>query len=250
MRTLVALGDSFSCGEGVGVRIDVSQTWVGLLARTLGADLDVLAVAGATVGGLRVHQLPVAMHRPSALATVLVGLNDVFSSDYDGESVRDQLGSVIAELRRRHRPVLVARLHDPCATLPLPSRVRAVLRDRLAAINAVVDSSIGDGVIVFDLASVPVLGRREGWAVDRLHPSAVGHRAIGLAAAEALSAMPAKDLTRQPSAVVPTRLDECRWAVRHGSPWMVKRLWRVGPPIAGMLFKSGQRTAAGADAAT
>ncbi|MDX6217238.1 MAG: hypothetical protein QOG99_2822, partial [Frankiales bacterium] len=36
MSGLLALGDSFTCGEGVGVRVPLASTWAGVLATALG----------------------------------------------------------------------------------------------------------------------------------------------------------------------------------------------------------------------
>ena len=59
MTVVVALGDSLTCGEGVGVRVRPEDTWVALLARALPAGRLVrLAVPGARVADVRCGQLP------------------------------------------------------------------------------------------------------------------------------------------------------------------------------------------------
>ena len=40
VTVVVALGDSFTCGEGVGVRVDPDATWVALLARAPGGGAE------------------------------------------------------------------------------------------------------------------------------------------------------------------------------------------------------------------
>ena len=40
---VIALGDSITCGEGVGVRVHLAHTWAAVLAHALGAELDLLA---------------------------------------------------------------------------------------------------------------------------------------------------------------------------------------------------------------
>lgn len=56
------LGDSFSCGEGVGLDIRPVQTWTALLCQALpGSRLANLSTAGARVRDVRRIQLPEAV---------------------------------------------------------------------------------------------------------------------------------------------------------------------------------------------
>jgi hypothetical protein len=52
---LFALGDSFSCGEGVGMRTPVADTWVGLLAAAMQLEVDRLAVPGMNAAEPGLH---------------------------------------------------------------------------------------------------------------------------------------------------------------------------------------------------
>ncbi|MDQ3475438.1 MAG: GDSL-type esterase/lipase family protein, partial [Actinomycetota bacterium] len=86
--TVVALGDSFSCGEGVGLDIRPEQTWTALLCDALpGARLVNLSRAGARVRDVRRHQLPVAVTVRPELVTIVVGLNDVIRSGLSAEQL-------------------------------------------------------------------------------------------------------------------------------------------------------------------
>lgn len=246
--TLLSLGDSFSCGEAVGVRVDVRHTWAGLLAEAMGAHHDVLAVAGATTAQVRGAQMPVASTRRPCWVTLLAGLNDVFRTAFDTCRVAENLQAVVADLRVHHRDVLLVRLHDPTEILPIPARVRHVIGSRIAAINDAIDSAASQGSIVVDLGKIDELRMREAWAVDRIHPSRYGHAAIASAAAKAIASAG----TSWPSArlcfaaaeeMPPTRAAECRWVARHGLPWVARRTHMLGEALAAMFIDAREGSA-------
>lgn len=240
MTVVVALGDSFTCGEGVGVRVDPEHTWVAVLTRALPAGRLVrLAVPGARVGHVRVGQLPLVPHGAD-VATLLIGLNDVARAGFDAAAVRSDLIDTVAALRSRADDVLLARLHDPAALLPLPARVAQATRTRIEQVNAAVDEAAGcSGVRVLDLRSVPALGRPGGWAVDRIHPSSAGHHGMAAAALEALRGAGRHPATPIDEVVVPpgsSRHARGRWALRHGLPYAIGHLREIGAPIASAVF--------------
>jgi lysophospholipase L1-like esterase len=245
---LVALGDSFSCGEGVGTTIDRASTWVALLARGLGYELDVLAMPGASVAEVS-RQLDGVRPQRGEIATLLVGLNDIVRAGFDLEQIRQDLARLVAELAATHDTVLVGRWHDPTELRPVPVPVPARLRDRMAArmhqVNDTITAAAAlHGALLFDLDAIPQLRRREAWAVDRVHPSCYGHQAIAAAAASALAevgyVIPVGP-ELPPSPV--RRIDECRWLVAHGGPWLVKRLRRVALPVATLAVRGGDGAA-------
>jgi lysophospholipase L1-like esterase len=54
MTVVGAFGDSFTCGEGVGLTISPDSTWAAVLARAFpGGALRSYAVAGARVADVR-----------------------------------------------------------------------------------------------------------------------------------------------------------------------------------------------------
>ncbi len=240
---LTAFGDSFSCGEGVGTTIDLDSTWVSLLARSLGFDADVRARPGA---GLREVAAQVRTVSARAdVATLLVGLNDIVRADFDPDRARQDFARLVAELAATHRTVLVGRWHDPVELRPVPVRMPAQLRARMVARMARVNDAVSaaaalHGALVFDLAEIPSLRERAAWAVDRVHPSRYGQHAIA-AAAGAVLRDAGYDVRCVPG-MTPTqitRIDECRWLVAHGGPWLVKRLRRVALPVAALAVRGG-----------
>lgn len=226
IRRLVALGDSISCGEGVGLRVRAERTWVGLLAAALDAELDLLAYQGVRTREVRAAQLPAAVAEPASLATILTGLNDMVDGEFDARATRDDLSAIVTGLLAVGTPVLLARLHDPTTLMPGPKWLRHRLQDRIAAINATVDALRAPGVHVLDLAKVPALQARGGWAVDRVHPSLAGHRAMAAAAAELLAGAGfevAHPVTPPVYLRTRYRSAELRWFVKHGAPYLAKK---------------------------
>jgi lysophospholipase L1-like esterase len=235
---LLALGDSVSCGEGVGVQLRPADTWVGLLAHALGAELDLLAQSGSRVRDVRADQLPAAMARPAPLACLLIGLNDVIRAGFDAATIRTDLLAIVAALRDADTTVVLARLHNPTTVLPLPARLRRFFTERVSIVNDAVDAARGPGVLVLDLARVTTLRHRGSWAVDRLHPGPAGHLAMATAGA-LLLAEHGFDVLRPPAmpAVTcrPTKRAEARWVILHGAPYVVRHLHKMAVPAAGAI---------------
>ena len=220
MSRLQALGDSFTCGEGVGVQVPLSLTWAAQLAEALGLTHVSYAVAGARVRDVVTGQLPSI--EPAEVSTVLVGLNDIARGGFDLAVVRAGLLASVARLAEVSGTVVVGRLHDPSRVLWMPPPLRQLVRRRLAQVNAVVDeAAVLPRVTVVDLAAVPELQQPAGWAVDRVHPSAAGHRALGRAAAAELGhELPAA--VELPAA--PGLVRRVAWGARHGAPYLAGQL--------------------------
>jgi lysophospholipase L1-like esterase len=222
---MLALGDSISCGEGVGVLVHPAHTWVAVLAHALDADLELLAGRGARTRDVRADQVAVALARPAAVTTLVIGLNDVSRSGWDAERVSADLHATVTALRASGTTLLLGRLHDPTRFLPLPGRVRARARQRIGVVNDVVDALRGPGVLVLDLDAVPELRQRSGWAVDRMHPSVNGHRGIaaeairvlGLHGIEAPNGLGLPSTPRSPGL-----LTEAIWLLRHALPFVLR----------------------------
>jgi len=228
---VIALGDSITCGEGVGVKVHLAHTWAAVLAHALGADLELLAQRGARTAQLRAGQLPTAVSRQAPLATVLIGLNDVSRTGWQPRQVAQDLRASVEQLCEAGTTVLLARLHDPTIHLPMPKWLREMARARIEVINAEVDVLVDDRVLLVDLARVAELRHRSGWAVDRVHPSVLGHRAIAQSALQVLRAQGwrAPEQVSLPSAwQQPGRLAEAAWLARHGAPFLLKQATKLG----------------------
>lgn len=243
MTVVAALGDSFTCGVGVGVRVHPAATWVALLSRALpDGRLLRLAVPGARLADVRTGQLPALPARVD-VATLLVGLNDIARSGFDPATVGTDLLEVVAALLDRADEVLLGRLHDAAALLPLPSRAAQVARHRIGLVNAAVDEAAGwPGVRVLDLSRVPGLTQPGGWSVDHIHPSPAGHRGMAAAAVEVLRAAGRPAVTPVAEVAVPrapSRRARSWWAVRHGLPYATGHLREIGGPLVSALRRRG-----------
>ncbi|GAC1444846.1 MAG: SGNH/GDSL hydrolase family protein [Mycobacteriales bacterium] len=242
MRGLVALGDSFSCGEGVGVRTRPDRTWSARLATAIGADYHALAVAGARVRDVRARQLPVAIASGAGYASLLVGLNDVIRADFRPAQVDEDVRFVVRTLSQSGIVVLLCRLHDPLTQLRgqrALAAVREPLGRRLRVVNDAVDQAASEnsGVLVLDLAGVAPLRERECWAVDRLHPADRGHEALAAAGLRALGRGHEAPVCEAGTTV--GALTELRWLVQHALPWTATHVGRVVLPAARMMFAGG-----------
>ncbi|MGY1709669.1 SGNH/GDSL hydrolase family protein [Geodermatophilus sp. SYSU D00758] len=233
---VVALGDSTSCGEGVGLRVPRALTWPVRLAAALpGAELTCAAVPGARLRDVRAGQLAPALAAHPQVATVLAGLNDVSRGGLDPAAVEADLAAVVADLTGAGATVVLGRLHDPTRSLPLPAAVRSAVLRRVAVVNAAVDRCARrPGVLVLDLAAVPGVAVRRAWDVDRLHPTAELHGRIARAAALLLAGAGHR-VDVPPAGPLPARapgpVRELRWAARHGLPWLAGNLRGVAAAL-------------------
>ena len=142
----------------------------------------------------------------------------------------------LAPVTGRVDDVLLGRLHDAAALLPLPARVARATRRRIEQVNTAVDEAARwPGVRVLDLGLVPALGVPGGWSVDRIHPGLAGHQGMAVAAVEALRGAGRHPATPLGEVVVPrgsSRSARGWWAVRHGLPYAAGHLREIGAPIA------------------
>ena len=234
--TLVALGDSMSCGEGVGVRVPLHLTWPALLAQTLALRHVSYARPGARAHDVLAEQVGPAVAAQPSVVTLLIGLNDVLRSSSCA------VGPLLTETLATFGPepvLLVLRLHDPTLPLPMPHRARAAVRARVALVNAAVDQAAAvTGARVLDLAALPALRRREAWAVDRMHPSPYGHAVIAAAAAALLGEGEAVQAEVALLALATSsRLAELAWLSRHGVPYLAVHGRRMVPGVVAGLAR-------------
>ena len=235
MNRLQAFGDSFTCGEGVGVQVPVASTWAALLAETLGLEHRSYAVPGARARDVLSAQLPQA--DVASVSTLLVGLNDIARTGFDAKAVRALLLEATAQLAELSGTVVLGRLHDPSRVLWMPHPLRRVIRRRLEHVNAAVDEAAAfPRVTLVDLASVPELQHPAGWAVDRVHPSAAGHLALARAAAAELGHHPVEpvELPGPPGLV-----RRAVWTARHGGPYRAGQV--IGRGLCDRAARRGGR---------
>lgn len=231
----VALGDSASCGVG-DLTPDGWRGWARILADSIATDHYVsfckLAVPGATVADVRCQQLPQALdHRP-VLASLVVGLNDVFRSTWHPEQIRRDLLHCAGELARQGALLITARFHDHSLVLGLPQLLARPVRRRIQVLNKIYDEVHETyGVLQVDLAADPAIYSRAFWAADRQHPSELGHRRLARLAGELLVQeglefnLPSLTCTGNP----PNLRDSARTLVADVAPWIARRVRDLAP---------------------
>ncbi|GEL24010.1 SGNH hydrolase [Pseudonocardia sulfidoxydans NBRC 16205] len=262
---LVVLGDS----AAVGIGDPVDGGWRGfpvLLHDALGPGcvLDNRARSGARMGCVVREQLPAAIdaaardaaaltpaaRTPAALtpaaltpagaalvdvAVVCAGMNDTLRADFDPVAVEADCAATISALRASGALVVVMRYHDHTRVFRLPAPLRRALHARITALNTAIDAAAQRaGAAVLDLGELPGRYDTSAWAVDRLHPSELGHRTL----AAAITAIVAGtyDVAGPVSLTCAggrrvTAAHRVAWLVVKGVPWLVRRGRGLGPVI-------------------
>ena len=231
----VALGDSASCGVGDPTP-EGWRGWARILADAIRVDHHVsfytLATPGATVAQVRREQVAEAVtHRP-AIASLVVGLNDVFRSTWDPTQIRSDLMFCAAALAQQGALLVTVRFHDHTRVLGIPRPIARPLRRRIDTLNDIYDE-VHElyGTLRVDLAAAPGVYDRDQWAFDRLHPSERGHRRLAhhvgaLLNAEGLSfPLPSLECTSPR----PSRTEQAKTLLVDISPWLYRRLHDLAP---------------------
>jgi lysophospholipase L1-like esterase len=238
VRTLVTLGDSTAVGLGDPVPGGAWRGFPVLLATALGAALVNPSFTGARAADVRRLQLPTALAANPQVAVIVVGMNDTLRSDFDPAGVQADLTATVTALRDAGAHVLLVRYHDHTRVFPLPAPLRRALQRRILALNAAIGAvadTAPERIGVLDLDLMPGGYDREVWAVDRLHPSELGHRMLadGFAAlvAGAGFAVPHPVRLECGGGRRVTALHRAAWLVFRGVPWLVRRGRDLGPAI-------------------
>jgi len=241
----VAVGDSSTFGIGDPVP-GGWRGWARLLADSMvtsGHDVSFcnLAVPGATAAAVLDEQLADAVSHRADLAALIVGVNDVLKSTWDSERVREDLFTCAGALTAEGATLLTARFHDHARVLPIPNVLRRSLQNRMEALNAVWDEVYATyGGVRVDLGRMAEPLDRRFWAVDRMHPSELGHRCLARAFAAELNSRGVE--IEPPSATcsggIPANWRrDALWVLGEGAPWIGRRARDLGPWAARRAWK-------------
>ncbi|OLT21931.1 hypothetical protein BJF78_33645 [Pseudonocardia sp. CNS-139] len=244
VRTLVTLGDSTCVGLGDPVPGGGWRGFPVLLRDALGAgELVNPSFTGARMADVRARQLPAALEARPDVAVMFVGMNDTLRSDFDPEVVQAHSAAVVADLRAAGAHVLLARYHDHTRVFHLPAPLRRALRRRIIALNTATDAVAAQdpaGIGVLDLDLLPGGYERDAWAVDRLHPSELGHRMLASALTDLLTtagfAVPHPVSLECAGGRRVTAAHRVAWLLVKGVPWLVRRSRDFGPVIVQSLM--------------
>jgi lysophospholipase L1-like esterase len=251
VTTFVALGDSITLGIGDPIRLEAApghrsgkrgwRGWAALLAETLpDPALHIVAGNGALMADLERDQLPAALQLRPAVASVVIGINDILRPNFDPDRLADSSAHVIGALRAAGAEVLTMRLPDPGRMLHLPDVLARPLARRAHLLNDVIDRAARRfGTLHFDAAGDACVYDPAMWAVDRLHPSERGHRHIArrfhaqlTEAGHVLNPAPGAEPMSEP----PTQLEQLAWMATKGTAWVVRRSTDLVPNLLAMAF--------------
>ena len=250
--TLVVLGDSVGVGLGDPVAGGGWRGFAPLLAQALAPQRFInLSVNGARLGAVRRDQLPVASLSRPDVAIVVAGMNDTMRSDFDPHRLHADLDRIVAELTSAGALVLTIRYHDHGRVFHLPAALHRVLLARINELNAVFDVvARRHSTPVVDLARLPGIYAKSAWAVDRLHPSELGHRLLARAfagrVAEAGLVAGEVSLACSGGRVV-TRTQRAAWLIVKGLPWLLRRGSDLVPHLVVAMLRAAfaEQVAAG-----
>ncbi|MFI9009414.1 SGNH/GDSL hydrolase family protein [Actinosynnema sp. NPDC053489] len=243
VRSLVVLGDSTT----VGVGDPVPGGWRGvgplLAAAFPRARYLNVSFTGARVASVRYEQLPRALGARPDAAVVLVGMNDTLRSDFDARRLHVDLDAVVQALVAAGSAVVTVRFHDHSRVFRLPGALRRALRARIEELNGIVDAVVRrHGVECVDLDLLDGAYSPATWAVDRLHPSELGHRRLAAAFAERLARagceVPGHVSLTCTGGLATTPLHHLGWLVVKGIPWLWRRGRDLVPYAATIVYRS------------
>ncbi|MBK5110261.1 MAG: SGNH/GDSL hydrolase family protein [Thermoleophilia bacterium] len=175
----VALGDSFTAGNGV----DPGSRWADLVSDALGAlnpDFEYFNLArdGATSSEVG-EQIPRAIELEPDLITLVCGANDVIlelKPDVPAfaarlESILDRLTGALPEAA-----ILTANYPEGWDLTGAGPRTRARIRRGMTELNEAIRTvTAASGVPCLDVVSHPGTGDARNYEIDGLHPSLRGH---------------------------------------------------------------------------
>ncbi|MCW2857161.1 MAG: family lipase [Marmoricola sp.] len=246
-----ALGDSAT--HGLGDQVDGEwRGWARILSQAIASSHDVsfcnVSVPGATMENVRYAQLRTALEHTPQFASLVVGINDTLRSTWDPVRFRTDLLHCAEQLAGRGACLLTVRFHDHGQVLHLPRVLRNPLSRRIAEVNAAYDEvQARFAGFQVDLGALDEVYDRNFWAVDHMHPSELGHRLLAQVFAEQLSdsglgfTPPSILCTQAPTST----MDNVRWMVAEGAPWVGRRVRDLGPALARNAYGAARTHLAG-----
>lgn len=182
MERYVALGDSYTIGEGVAPE----ERWPNVLTRRLvdaGVDIDLIAnpsVTGWTTNQLIEHELPVLETSDATFVTLLIGVND-WVQDVPAGDFRDRLEAIMDRVQEAlpdPLKILLVTIPDFSVTSEGPTYSRGRdISGGIARFNAIIaDVGAFRGIPVVDIfplsqqLTAPVYVGADG-----LHPSGAAY---------------------------------------------------------------------------
>jgi lysophospholipase L1-like esterase len=225
----VAIGDSSTEGMDDPDGHGGYRGWADRLAEHIavyqgGIEYANLAIRGKTTVQIMEEQLPAALALRPDLVTVLGGMNDILTSNFDALAAATRIATMFSALADTGATVLTFTLPDPTPNLPFTR----TLQPRLAAFNdALRFAAVLGGAVMIDITDFPDVSDRRLWSEDRLHGNSLGHAKVAHALAHGLGLPGFDESWRQPLPPEPVRpptaFDHLTWAHQHALPFA----WRL-----------------------
>jgi len=231
---VVAIGDSITLGIGDATVPGVGAGWAAHVAHAIGASRYTnLAENGTRARSLGLSQLPTGLMQRPDVVLMTIGGNDVLRGDFSPSEITERVADAIARLRRPGREIVVVGLDKIAAFDLLGRRVSTVMARRVGQANSALGAAVA-GTDVHWIDGADVFARLGGaaWHIDRIHPSAVGHRALAEAALRELAARYPQVRSINAPGAKPSLLARGWWLTRQGLPWIVKRSRDLIPHMA------------------
>ncbi len=221
----VAVGDSLSEGLGDPLAGGATRGWAALLAahlRTVLPELEAinLAVRGHLTRHAVERQLDAALTFTPDLVSVFIGGNDVLlRRSFDPDHFERELEMLVEPFTSRDATVVLSTLPDLTACSPLLPPWRGVLQRRIVKANDVIGNlARRHHTVLLDAWADPRTRHHAMWSIDRIHPSAEGHRLIAASVAQLLG-VPLPSEAHHPARA--SLLDTARRHAREAA-WMAR----------------------------
>lgn len=236
--TVVALGDSVSYGMGDAGADWIGPSWVGRFAHAVKAHrLVYLCRPGQRAQDLAGIQCEAAVLMRPDVALVSIGGNDVLRASMDPYLIAHSVSRLIRELTALGTRVVVLGVPKATVHACLPSRIVRIINARVELVNNALEVAVATGTspglaIWLDVSADLALAEPSLWHIDRMHPSPQGHDYLAHKALVALG-MRARGPRLVTEEAQRSLVDSARWLVRHGTPWLMRRMLDLIPQ---MLF--------------
>lgn len=234
---VVAMGDSITTGVGDVAQEASARGWAAHVAWALGAKHFVnLARNGTRAREVLSSQVTAARSHAPDLVLLTVGGNDVLRGDFSAREVEIHMDRVMQQISAPGTVVVLTTLPRIGLFDVAPVAVSSVMAQRIQAVNlAITAVARRHRAVMIDGAHILQSTGHRGWHIDRVHPSATGHRQLAHAAIGALGEYWPQRRALAPAPRPPGRAYRMWWLFSRGTPWLLRRSVDLIPQVLMMV---------------